>query len=85
MTKHITFALSDAELEHLSELAQRGDTDLKGAMSTLIQESVERDEWLKEIIEEGLEDIRQGRTLSHEEVVELGRQRREELLAKKAS
>ena len=82
MTKHITISLTDAEESHLEAIAQRDLVSVESLASDLVRQGIERQAWLEAIVEEGREDIRQGRVYSHEEVRRISEERRKELLAK---
>ena len=81
MTRHVTIELTDDQKMRLDTLAlHRG-----AAVESLILEAVDRvldyDARYRAKVQEGLDDIKSGRTMTHDEVLARGRQRRDLLLA----
>jgi predicted transcriptional regulator len=82
MTKPITISLTDTEEPHLEAIARRDSVSIESLASDLVRRGIEHQAWLEAIVEEGRDDIRQGRVYSQEEVQRISEERRKELLAK---
>ncbi len=85
MTVHVTVELSDEQKTRLDDLARSQGA----AVETLVVDAVTRmldyDAWHRAMVQEALDDVDAGRTVSHDEVVAQGRARRETLLARKSA
>ena len=84
MTVLVTLSMTDEQKAMLDELARRQHAPVKAMLLDGIERMFDYDTRLRAKVQEGLDDIAAGRVYTHEEVVEMSRERREELLARAA-
>jgi predicted transcriptional regulator len=81
MTRHVTIELTDAQAAMLDSTAAREATSVEAVVSDLINQRLGYEAKFRAAVEQGLEDVRRGRTLSHEEVVARAKKRQAQILA----
>lgn len=85
MTVHVTVELSDEQKSRLDDLARSQGAAVEALVADAVTRMLDHDAWHRAMVQEGLDDVRAGRTVSHEEVVAEGRARRAMLLARKSA
>lgn len=82
MTRHVTVELTEAQAAVLDFEAAREVKPVEAIVTELIQRQVEYDAWFRAEVQKGIDAADRGELISHDEVVEHGRQLQRELIAK---
>ncbi|MDO8379033.1 CopG family ribbon-helix-helix protein [Phenylobacterium sp.] len=85
MTVHVTLELTDEQKARLDDLARLQDSPVEALLMDAVERVLDHDAWFRAEVQKGLDDLREGRTVSHEEVLAESQARREMLLARKAA
>ena len=85
MTKHVTIELTEDLKVRLDTLAHQKGATVESLILEAVDRVLEYDTWYRSKVQEGLDDIKAGRTMTHDEVLAKGRQRRDVLLARRAA
>lgn len=85
MTVHVTLELTDEQKTRLDDLARLQDSPLETLLMNAVERVLDHDAWFRAEVQKGLDDLRAGRTISHEEALAESRARREMLQARKAA
>ena len=82
MTRHVTVELTEAQAAVLDDEAAREAKPVEAVVADLIQRQVEYDAWFRAEVQTGIDAADRGELISHEEFLEDGRRRQQELSAK---
>jgi len=69
MTAHVTIAIEDEDKARLQSIADFRNQSIEAMVSDAVRELIEYDAWFRTAVEKGLQDVRDGRTIPHEDVV----------------
>ena len=85
MSVHVTLELTDDQKRRLDDLALLRDAPVETLLMDAVERVLDHDAWFRAEVQKGLDDLRQGRTISQEEALAESRARRELLQARKAA
>jgi predicted transcriptional regulator len=76
MTARLTIAIEEQDKAQLQTIADFRNQSVEAVVSEALRDLIEHDTWFRTAVEQGLQDMREGRTLPHEDVVARARARR---------
>ena len=82
MSVHVTLELTDAQKTRLDDLARLRDAPVETLLMDAVERVLDHDAWFRGEVHRGLDDLREGRTVSHEEGLAEGQARRDMLQAR---
>ncbi|MDO8799852.1 hypothetical protein [Phenylobacterium sp.] len=85
MSVHVTLELTDDQKTRLDDLARLQDSPVEALLMDAVERVLDHDAWFRAEVQKGLDDLREGRTVSQEEALAENRARRELLQARKAA
>jgi predicted transcriptional regulator len=85
MNVHVTLELTDDQKTRLDDLARLQDAPVETLLMDAVERVLDHDAWFRAEVQKGLDELREGRTVSQEEALAESRARRELLQARKAA
>ena len=68
MTKHIRIEITEAQESQLAAMAEHEAKSVDRLVADLLQRSLAYDAWFRAQVQEGLDDLHRGESISHDEL-----------------